>query len=375
MNILIKACEKAYATEFVKEKGLDFVVGIKGSKLSGGQKQRVAIARAILTKPKLLILDEATSALDNKSEIEVQKALDIVSQGVTTVIIAHKIDTIKNSDNIICLEKGKVVETGKHEELLARGHHYSNLVQSQGEKERKQKQKQMERMKEELSRLSLSQHIDHNDISLEEIQEHDEENHNSNEDDENYEHPENKPMSKSNIILGPLKKEYLGTESEHKNEMNIKLSDMKDKVSPAVLKKASIDRAASRKVSRVSSSSIVMMEKKNPVNILWQKKIDEIVDDRITKFNKKERFKSLRIRLMMMLKDDKLFLIGGAIAASCNGAIWPIYGILLADAIGALADPVMEEVSRGGLNVAMMFLALAIIAAVILWMQKYFIII
>ncbi len=123
-----------------------------------------------------MILDEATSALDSKSEIEVQKALDIVKQGVTTVIIAHKIDTIKNSDNIICLDNGKVVETGKHEDLLARGHYYSNLVQSQEEKQKKEKQKQEERMKEELSRLSLSQNVDHNDINLEEIQENDDEN-------------------------------------------------------------------------------------------------------------------------------------------------------------------------------------------------------
>jgi ABC-type multidrug transport system ATPase subunit len=114
--------------------------------------------------------------LDSKSEIEVQKALDIVSQGVTTVIIAHKIDTIKNSDNIICLDNGKVVEEGKHEDLLARGLYYSNLVQSQTEKEKKERQKQDERIKEELSRLSLSQNIDQNDINLEEIKEHDEEN-------------------------------------------------------------------------------------------------------------------------------------------------------------------------------------------------------
>jgi ABC-type multidrug transport system ATPase subunit len=141
----------------------------------------------------LLILDEATSALDNKSEIEVQKALDIVSQGVTTVIIAHKIDTIINSDNIICLENGRVVEQGTHEQLLAKGHHYSNLVQSQNEKERKEKQKKDERIKEELSRLSLSQHIDHNDINLEEIKEHDEEQENASEDDNI--HMENQIMS------------------------------------------------------------------------------------------------------------------------------------------------------------------------------------
>jgi hypothetical protein len=95
-----------------------------------------------------------------------------------------------------------------------------------------------------------------------------------------------------------------------------------------------------------------------------------VVDKRITKHKKKARFKELRIRLMSLLKDDKFFLIGGALAASCNGAIWPIYGILLADAIGALAEPVMDDVRTGGLNVSMMFLALAVIAAIILWMQK-----
>jgi ATP-binding cassette subfamily B (MDR/TAP) protein 1 len=164
---ILLACEKAYATDFVNEKGLDFIVGIKGSKLSGGQKQRIAIARAILTKPKLLILDEATSALDRKSEVEVQKALDIVSKDVTTVIIAHKIDTIKNSDMIVCLDNGKVVEQGKNDELLAKGSFYSTLVHSQEEKEKKDKQIKDERIREHINRLSLQGPIDANKIDLE----------------------------------------------------------------------------------------------------------------------------------------------------------------------------------------------------------------
>ena len=107
-----KAIEDAYAAEFVNQtrEGLDYVVGIKGGKLSGGQKQRVAIARAIVCEPKILILDEATSALDLKSEKEVQRALDHISQkNVTTVIIAHRLSTIKNADLIYAIRDGEVM--------------------------------------------------------------------------------------------------------------------------------------------------------------------------------------------------------------------------------------------------------------------------
>ena len=126
----------------------------------------------------------------------------------------------------------------------------------------------------------------------------------------------------------------------------------------------------SSKISRVSDTSLVRLEKTNPLNISWHKQVYAVIENRVRKYKKQTRFKELRIRLMKLLRNDKLFLIGGAIAASCNGAIWPIYGILLADAIGTLAEPNMDDVRTGGLNVAMMFLALAIIAAIILWMQK-----
>ena len=116
-DLIQNACDESYATEFISKlpDELNYVVGIKGSKLSGGQKQRVAIARAILHKPKILILDEATSALDNKSEKEVQRALDNISQkNVTTVIIAHRLSTIKNADLIYAIKEGRVIEQGTH---------------------------------------------------------------------------------------------------------------------------------------------------------------------------------------------------------------------------------------------------------------------
>ena len=133
-DLIENACNESYATEFISKlpDQLDYVVGIKGSKLSGGQKQRVAIARAILHRPKILILDEATSALDNKSEKEVQRALDNISQkNVTTVIIAHRLSTIKNADLIYAIKEGRVIEQGTHKELLQLNGYYAGLVRSQ----------------------------------------------------------------------------------------------------------------------------------------------------------------------------------------------------------------------------------------------------
>jgi len=109
------------------EKKYESRLGAKGLQLSGGEKQRVAIARAIIRKPALLMLDEATSALDSKSEKDVQVALDNLSKMSTTIVIAHRLQTIRNADNIIVLERGAIIEQGKHEDLLAAKGQYATL--------------------------------------------------------------------------------------------------------------------------------------------------------------------------------------------------------------------------------------------------------
>ena len=111
--------------------GYDTYVGERGVKLSGGQKQRISIARVFLKNPPILVLDEATSALDNATELLIQKSLDKLSKGRTTVVVAHRLSTIKNADEIIILTDQGIQEKGKHQELLNKNGIYAGLYNSQ----------------------------------------------------------------------------------------------------------------------------------------------------------------------------------------------------------------------------------------------------
>ena len=133
---VLNAAKLANALEFIEElpQGFETQIGENGTRLSGGQKQRLAIARAILKNAPILVLDEATSALDNQSEKLVQEALDRLMTSRTTLVIAHRLSTIQHADKIVVMEQGRIVEVGKHEELLAKNGVYSNLyhIQFQG---------------------------------------------------------------------------------------------------------------------------------------------------------------------------------------------------------------------------------------------------
>ena len=126
---VIAAAQLAGAHDFILElpEGYDTIVGERGSSLSGGQRQRIAIARALVTDPRILIFDEATSALDYESERIIQQNMQQIAQGRTVFIIAHRLSTVRRTDRIITIDRGRLVEDGTHDELIRTGGRYASL--------------------------------------------------------------------------------------------------------------------------------------------------------------------------------------------------------------------------------------------------------
>ena len=124
-----RAAQLAEASAFIEALPNDFdtVVGERGQRLSGGQRQRIALARAILKDPPVLILDEATAAVDNETEAAIQRSLDQITAGRTTLVIAHRLSTVRHADRIVVMEQGRIVESGEHDALLRRGGGYADL--------------------------------------------------------------------------------------------------------------------------------------------------------------------------------------------------------------------------------------------------------
>jgi len=130
---MILAAKRANIHEYVMRlpNGYDTEVGERGVKLSGGQKQRISIARAFLKNPPILVLDEATSALDNMTEMQVQSSLSELSIGRTTLVVAHRLSTVKNADEILVITNGQITERGSHEQLIKTGGLYEELYRYQ----------------------------------------------------------------------------------------------------------------------------------------------------------------------------------------------------------------------------------------------------
>jgi len=357
---IYEACERAYATEIIKKCGLDYIVGVKGEKLSGGQKQRIAIARAVLLKPKLLLLDEATSALDNKSEFEVQKALDSVSKGITTIIIAHKIDTIKNSDKIFCFDKnGRIAEQGTHDVLLEKNGVYAELYK----KRVKQEQERKYIIIGNKEKVTIDNFISNNNNERKSLSGGNNNGSRNNTNNNLNEQSKNMIMSYNQDDISGLNKSkvsqnrILNMDEMRLEDRNIfqKFQNNQKKIQEIKKRRSSINDSLEMSQNQIDND-YYMEEYENKLRIK----------------DNKEYFKKSRRKAFSYLKDNKKFMIGCTFAAGLSGVIWPLYGILLANSIGALSKKNLNDVKKYGLYSALEFLGLAFYSGISLWMQNYF---
>lgn len=235
-----------------------------------------------------------------------------------------------------------VVEYGTHNELLEMKGYYYELYNTVAEKQKKEKEQNYDN---KIKRLNNDEEVDivvEDDLLI----------------DPKFSSQLKISKSLTKLSIGDNKKSYYGTE-------NILL---KHSINDEIYVHKDLERIDSEIAREDIMQPLSNRCNQNKAAVKLDDLIQEDLKEELNQ--EKKKFAKLRYRLMSMLKDDKYFVIGGAIVASCNGAVWPIYGILLADAIGTLADPDMEQVREGGRNVAIMFFALAIAAAIILWMQK-----
>lgn len=323
------ALKKANAYQFVSHlpKQLDTYVGTSGAQLSGGQKQRLAIARAILKNPRILLLDEATSALDRKNELEIQQTLDQISVGRTTIVIAHRLTTIQNSDHIIVFDQGKIVEEGVHKELFAKkGRYYElNLHQVHG----------------------LAAGINDQQAS------------NKDAPDLSYD-----PKSPSAGMKVPVERFTVSKpDGGEKVEINVDL----DGTTPHAKKISELEvKATDEAQKEVVSNDDVLIPSVEEKKLSPQ---EEAAKKKAEEKEKKALEKAVMSRLFAINKSEKGILILAIFICLANGTIFPLFSIILSDMLEVFTDYQNPEFRSRADNNALFFFICAIAALILNTLQ------
>ncbi|XP_005191448.1 multidrug resistance protein homolog 49 isoform X2 [Musca domestica] len=312
MKDIEKAARIANCHDFIMNlpNGYQTKVGERGAQMSGGQKQRIAIARAIIRDPKILLLDEATSALDPTSERRVQDALEVASKGRTTLVVSHRLSTITNADNIVFVKDGVVAEQGTHEELMAKGGLYYELVKIS--QRREQVDESVDNSQMDFHKKASAEN------DSEEEDDDDDDGSSSEEEDEGNEVVNVETPQKPSSELGVTNKAYEGSAEE--------------KIGNGLKRKGSKRKRKSKDV---------------------------------------EKYKISFSQLMRLNAPEWKFLLIGCVAACLHGATFPIWAVFFGDFFGILSDD-DEQVVRDGANfLSYIFIGIGLVAGIGALLQTY----
>ena len=339
---IIEALKKARAWSFLSQgKQLDTYVGTGGAQLSGGQKQRIAIARAILKDPKILLLDEATSALDRTNEKEIQNTLDEISEGRTTIVIAHRLSTVRNADKIVLFEEGNVVEAGSHEELIRKQGRYYEMQKLQLNTDDGSSQKRYNK-----SHPLYEPPFEETDVRDSFAMERPYDRKNSR---------DQKLTTEGEIIA------VKEVQADIRNQEGLVAQDALQNII-AVDSSHAVPTEQPLQPPLIDSNAATSSQSKYITKDIEKK---SKADKKAEKLRLKAEKSAVTKKLYGYSKPDRKMFYGGLLSAILNGTVLPLYAVLLSFVLQEIGDPTAPDYSEQVRLLALMFLLLGVASLVL----------